>query len=118
MTRLHFILAATLLLIPTSSLRADDTAIAAKARSDGGQVTVAIDGLGCPFCVFGLEKKLKKVTGVKAVTIELKTGIAVLALEPGVPVGTKETREALAEALKEAVKKAGFTAKKVTFNKG
>jgi len=33
----------------------------ASARSDEGvqQVQVQVDGLSCPFCAFGMEKKLK-----------------------------------------------------------
>ncbi|MEN8135466.1 MAG: heavy-metal-associated domain-containing protein [Thermodesulfobacteriota bacterium] len=42
-----------------------------------GQVeslTVTVDGLACPFCAYGIEKKLKKVAGVKAVTVSMQKG--------------------------------------------
>ena len=37
--------------------------------------TVQVDGLGCPFCAYGLEKKFKELKGIKDVKIEMETGI-------------------------------------------
>ena len=33
-----------------------------------------VDGLGCPFCAYGLEKKFKEFKGVKGVRIDMETG--------------------------------------------
>jgi len=38
------------------------------------QYTVMVDGLGCPFCAYGLEKKFKELKGVKGVRIDMETG--------------------------------------------
>lgn len=73
------------------------------------QVSIQVKGLACPFCVLGLEKHLKKLDAVEAVTTDLKTGEAVVRLKPGQKVSEK--------ALREAVKKAGFTAGKIRFDK-
>ncbi|SDB28028.1 Copper chaperone CopZ [Flavobacteriaceae bacterium MAR_2010_188] len=35
---------------------------------------VKVDGLGCPFCAYGLEKKFKEFKGIKNVKIEIETG--------------------------------------------
>ncbi|MDX1472137.1 MAG: heavy-metal-associated domain-containing protein [Flavobacteriaceae bacterium] len=35
---------------------------------------VQVDGLGCPFCAYGLEKKFKEFKGIKNVAIEIETG--------------------------------------------
>lgn len=35
---------------------------------------VQVDGLGCPFCAYGLEKKFKEFKGIKKVEIEIETG--------------------------------------------
>lgn len=43
--------------------------------SDRDQFEVRVDGLGCPFCAYGLEKKVKKLKGVKKLTIDMETGI-------------------------------------------
>lgn len=37
--------------------------------------TVKVDGLGCPFCAYGLEKKFKEFEGIDDVKIEMETGI-------------------------------------------
>lgn len=37
--------------------------------------TVQVDGLGCPFCAYGLEKKFKEFKGIKKVKIEMETGV-------------------------------------------
>lgn len=33
-----------------------------------------VDGLGCPFCAYGLEKKFKEFKGIKKVAIQIETG--------------------------------------------
>jgi len=35
---------------------------------------IQVDGLGCPFCAYGLEKKFKEFKGIKKVAIEIETG--------------------------------------------
>jgi len=67
---------------------------------------IQVDGLSCPFCAYGLEKNLKKVSGVKTVKMDMKTGKATVALKSGVQVNDA--------TLTEAVKKAGFTARAIT----
>jgi len=44
------------------------------AQSNRDQIEVQVDGLGCPFCAYGLEKKFKEFKGIKDVKIELETG--------------------------------------------
>ena len=41
-------------------------------------LSVVVEGMSCPFCVYGVEKKLKKVEGVKSVIISMKDGVATL----------------------------------------
>jgi copper chaperone CopZ len=55
-------------------------------------VKVEVKGLACPFCAYGLEKKLKEVDGVKSIKIDFVEGLAYLAvLQSNKP--TKETLE-------------------------
>ena len=35
---------------------------------------VQVDGMNCPFCVYGIEKQLEKLDGVKKVETELALG--------------------------------------------
>ncbi|MEL6867041.1 MAG: heavy metal-associated domain-containing protein, partial [Bacteroidota bacterium] len=39
------------------------------------EFTVQVDGLGCPFCAYGLEKQFKALKGIKNLKIELETGL-------------------------------------------
>lgn len=71
------------------------------------QVIVRIDGASCPFCAFGLEKRIGRLEGVRDVMMELKAGKAIVTLKEGATVSE--------EALRQAVKEAGFTAREITF---
>ena len=48
-------------------------AFAQKTQYD--KVEVQVDGLGCPFCAYGLEKKFKELKGIKKVSIDMETGL-------------------------------------------
>lgn len=65
------------------------------------EFTVQVDGLGCPFCAYGLEKKFKELKGIKNVKIEMETGIMDFAYP---------TEKALTmEQVEKQVEKAGYT---------
>ena len=59
-----------------------------------------VKGLTCPFCTYGLEKKLKKVKGVEWVSLDLEKDLATVTARPGVLVKEAD--------LRKAVRKAGF----------
>ena len=59
-----------------------------------------VNGLSCPFCAFGIEKKLQRVDGVREVEVLLDEGRIV--------VGFAEGNRATVRDLDEAVEKAGF----------
>lgn len=46
----------------------------AKAQNTMDTFEVQVDGLGCPFCAYGLEKKFKEFKGIKKVAINIETG--------------------------------------------
>lgn len=46
----------------------------ANAQEEMDKFMVQVDGLGCPFCAYGLEKKFKEFKGIKAVEIDIETG--------------------------------------------
>ncbi len=71
----------------------------AQARVE--RVTVAVDGMSCPFCAFGVEKKLKGVKGVGSVTVNLKPGSATLSAREGASINVGQ--------VPGAIKAAGFT---------
>jgi len=80
------------------------TSVSAQDASE--MATIQVDGLSCPFCAYGLEKHLKRIAGVKGVEINMKDGQAVVHLKSDARVDNA--------TLRQAVKKAGFTARDIT----
>lgn len=68
-------------------------------------VEVIVTGLSCPFCAFGLEKKLKSFDGIGEITIEAATGKVSFALAEG--------HELTEEKLRGLVKDAGFQVEEI-----
>ncbi len=50
------------------------TMFSANAQQNMDKFMVQVDGLGCPFCAYGLEKKFKEFKGIKSVKIDIETG--------------------------------------------
>lgn len=50
------------------------TVFGANAQKAMDKFMVQVDGLGCPFCAYGLEKKFKEFKGIKKVKIDIETG--------------------------------------------
>lgn len=46
----------------------------AVAQNQRDVYQVQVDGLGCPFCAYGLEKKFKEFKGIKKITIDIDSG--------------------------------------------
>ncbi|MFQ5483192.1 MAG: heavy-metal-associated domain-containing protein [Nitrospinaceae bacterium] len=74
---------------------------AAGAQEAKSVYKVYVDGLSCPFCTYGIEKKFSKVEGVEKIDIDLKTGTTLITMTPGTTLD--ET------AARKAVEAAGFT---------
>jgi len=62
---------------------------------------VYVDGLSCPFCTYGIEKKFSKVQGVEKIAVDLKTGITIITMASGKTLDKTTARE--------TVEAAGFT---------
>ena len=75
------------------------------ARTQITTVTVRVDGLSCPFCAYGLEKKIRSVPGTKEPVINVEEGVVTLT-----PTGDASIDF---DGLREAVKKAGFTPREI-----
>ncbi len=59
------------------------------------QIIVRVDGASCPFCAFGLEKRLGHLDGVAEVRLEMKAGKAIVTLKPGAKVSEQALRQAV-----------------------
>jgi len=72
------------------------------------QIIVRVDGASCPFCAFGLEKRLGHLEGVADVRLEMKAGKVIVTLQKGATVSE--------QALRQAVEEAGFTPREISFS--
>lgn len=45
-----------------------------QTKKDLDHYEIQVDGLGCPFCAYGLEKKFKEFKGIKNIAIDIETG--------------------------------------------
>ena len=72
------------------------------------QVFVRVDGLSCPFCAYGLEKKLKQLDNVQKVVIDLEKGLATITLD--------EKGTLPEDVIRKKVEQAGFTPKEITYS--
>ena len=72
------------------------------------EITLKVNGLSCPFCAYGLEKKLKSIEGVNKIDIRLNEGIVKLEVNPQAKIDSL--------VLKKKVDEAGFTLKRFQKN--
>lgn len=72
--------------------------VAAPAHADAMGYEVRVDGLACPFCAYGLERKLRELPGVSTVEVELRTGTARFDVAEGRVVTPAAVRSAVGEA--------------------
>ncbi len=97
MNKFLLIFMTTFFLLPTSGLFAQNS------------VEVQIDGLACPFCAYGLEKKLSDLDGVDSIKIDIEKGIVTLIIQ--------EDKTINKEVIKEKIKEAGFTPGEIIIEK-
>ncbi len=74
---------------------------AAGVWAAGASYRLHVDGLACPFCAYGIEKKLTALDGVDKVETHIKEGAVIVTMKDGASLD-----EATAE---QAVEAAGFT---------
>ena len=65
------------------------------------QYELRVDGLACPFCAYGIEKKLNAADGVENIFIDINAGT--------VTVTMAESTSMSEDAAKQIVEDAGFT---------
>ena len=67
------------------------------ASAEVTEVELYIDGLSCPFCVFNIEKPLKKLGTAGSLRTNYKAGIVRMDIKPGQPVDLAQFRQAVAD---------------------
>ncbi|MCH8033024.1 MAG: heavy-metal-associated domain-containing protein [Bacteroidetes bacterium] len=76
--------------------------------AQSSEVKVRVDGLSCPFCAYGLEKKLNELDGVESINIDFEEGLVVLQVTDSENISEEEIRT--------KIEKAGFTPREIVFS--
>lgn len=79
------------------------SAVWAAAAFAGPSYRLHVTGLACPFCAYGIEKKLGAIEGVERVETHIKEGAVIVAMRDGATLDEAAARK--------AVQAAGFTLK-------
>ncbi len=91
--------------IRTFSIQAVMAVLALLSTAPSGarveSASVVVQGMSCPFCAFGVEKRLRKVGGVRSVSVSTRDSLASLTAKDDQSIAVKE--------IPRAVEKAGFT---------
>ncbi len=74
---------------------------AAGAQEVKSVYKVYVDGLSCPFCTYGIEKRFSKVEGVEKIDVDLKSGTTIITMAVGTTLDETTARK--------TVEAAGFT---------
>ncbi|MFQ5708994.1 MAG: cation transporter, partial [bacterium] len=72
-------------------------------------VTLRVDGLSCPFCAYGMEKKLKRIENMEKLDIKINEGLVILFFKEGAKVDK--------QVISKKVKEAGFTPREITIER-
>lgn len=73
--------------------------------TEQADIIMRVDGLACPFCAHGLEKKLRALEATQEVEIKLNQGLVLLTLKP--------ERSVTDEVLTQAVTDSGFVVRSI-----
>ena len=59
---------------------------------------LGVNGLACPFCSYGIEKKLGAIAGVESIDIDIKEGVVIVIMADGATLDETEARKAIKDA--------------------
>jgi len=68
------------------------------AQAAGVRYVMRVDGLACPYCAYGVEKKLKAIEGVERVDVDLDKGLVVVDAREGVVLTDEQMRKLMKDA--------------------
>lgn len=75
--------------------------MATAALAAGPSYRIEVAGLACPFCAYGIEKKLKVIDGVELVETNIRQGAVIVIMKDGATLDRR--------TVERAVREAGFT---------
>ena len=94
------------MLLPATATSQDrnptgDGIVASDSVLAGVTVHLLVDGMVCPFCAYGLEKRLMKLAAVDSLIVRISDGL--------VQIREKDGQMLTEEDVRKEVEKAGFT---------
>ena len=95
------------MLILCSALAAPNAVQAQDKSSTSPDIILGVDGMSCPFCAFGIEKKLNKLDQIQKLDVKLEVGFVDIYLKENQPLAESD--------LRKAVKKAGFSVRSIEY---
>lgn len=78
--------------------------------AQGKELILRVDGLACPFCAYGLEKKITKMEGVLSFDADLEKGEVYVTLNDQANIDIS--------SINKAVKESGFTLRAIFLKTG
>jgi len=60
------------------------------ALAAGTQYQMRVDGLACPYCAYGIEKKLNAIDGVEKIDIDLEKGLVIVNVAEGIKISDEQ----------------------------
>ncbi len=74
--------------------------------ADGTRYELRVDGVACPFCAYGIEKKLNAIDGVDEIDIDLDKGLVTVEMTDGASLDDSQMTKLFNDA--------GFTYRSMT----
>ncbi len=59
---------------------------------------IRVDGLACPYCAYGIEKKLKQIDGVEKIEVDLDQGLVMVYTTGGVELTEEQMTRLFSDA--------------------
>lgn len=72
--------------------------LSVSALAAGNQYNLGVKGVACPYCAFGVEKRLHKVDGVEAVVVDIGASVVRVTMAEGTSLTEARARTAVEEA--------------------
>jgi len=68
------------------------------ALAAGTQYQMRVDGLACPYCAYGIEKKLNAIDGVEKIDVDLENGLVIVDVIEGVKLSDEQMTQLFNDA--------------------
>lgn len=76
------------------------------AFAAGTRYEMVVDGLACPYCAYGIEKKLKQIDGLETFKMDLDKGVVTVEVSEGTVLTDEQMQKLFHDA--------GFTYRSMT----